>query len=738
MATIAAPLDEAVAFLVAEVAGARGLRGARRAATTRSSLSSSFHETIEPILAREGVEVELVANRVDARADGWRVLWRDDAPCPVCGDLCKRRALPAGRPLVYVGDGYSDRCAALAADRVFARARPRRLPRTRNGPLRAVRDVRRRCCCACLSRTTSRSRPSASARSGSTSRTSGTRAGCTASSAAREVRIEAAPGGVDVEPLDAETAAGRREAARRSSSTSTRSRAWAAAQPVLDELVPKLEGFRPPLAPDPVREPRHLDHRAAGLAPRGVRDPHAADRALRRAAARSRTASRRARASSTRARTSSSRSASRGARPSTCSASRAPTSTSTRSPTCPTTRSASGSPRSAGSAPWTAEWFLARHLARPARVARRRPRPAQGGRNLLRSRRARARPPPRSVPEPVGALPSDGPARRPARMNIRRATTGRRGRAARALGGVRARGSRAAGPAPETWEEEWADVRTRHRRAAPSIIAEDDEGAVGHRARVGARSAAARTSRDRLTSARASRRQGVAKALVARASQEVKEQGRDTRQPRRALRRTRRARDVWSRLGFEEVALVMATPLDALERPARRRAGRRRRAPRSTSRATTTRRSSARSRSSCRGSRRPRSRPRRTAGSRIRDALFDDDRDAQCALRARALRPPRRRRRRARARARGASCASASTRRGRMVDEYLSVPTYYGAAAEGRRARAGGEPDARRAPHRRRPRRGAAGRCATAPSPAELPPAEELYEAVARTMGLEP
>ena len=27
----------------------------------------------------------------------------------------------AGEPFVYVGDGYSDRCAALAAERIFAR-----------------------------------------------------------------------------------------------------------------------------------------------------------------------------------------------------------------------------------------------------------------------------------------------------------------------------------------------------------------------------------------------------------------------------------------------------------------------------------------------------------------------------------------------------------------------------------------------------------------------------------------
>jgi 2-hydroxy-3-keto-5-methylthiopentenyl-1-phosphate phosphatase len=118
--TITAPLAEAVAFLVEEVEVRAGFR--RLAERLRPLiLSSGFHETIEPILRREGVSLEAVANRLDPRPDGWRVLWADDAPCPECGDLCKRRALPAGRPLVYVGDGYTDRCAALAADRVFAR-----------------------------------------------------------------------------------------------------------------------------------------------------------------------------------------------------------------------------------------------------------------------------------------------------------------------------------------------------------------------------------------------------------------------------------------------------------------------------------------------------------------------------------------------------------------------------------------------------------------------------------------
>jgi 2-hydroxy-3-keto-5-methylthiopentenyl-1-phosphate phosphatase len=84
-------------------------------------LSSGFEELIRPLLAREGVEVELIANRFDPRPDGWRVVWNREQPCEVCGDWCKRAGLPDG-PFVYVGDGYSDRCPALQAERVFARA----------------------------------------------------------------------------------------------------------------------------------------------------------------------------------------------------------------------------------------------------------------------------------------------------------------------------------------------------------------------------------------------------------------------------------------------------------------------------------------------------------------------------------------------------------------------------------------------------------------------------------------
>src|SRR4029077_11036776 len=80
-----------------------------------------FPELIEPVLQREGVldAVELRANRVDARPDGWRVHFRVAETCEVCGEPCKRADLPPGE-VVYAGDGHSDYCASLAAERVFA------------------------------------------------------------------------------------------------------------------------------------------------------------------------------------------------------------------------------------------------------------------------------------------------------------------------------------------------------------------------------------------------------------------------------------------------------------------------------------------------------------------------------------------------------------------------------------------------------------------------------------------
>jgi 2-hydroxy-3-keto-5-methylthiopentenyl-1-phosphate phosphatase len=123
-APVRTPVAEVVAWVLDNVRVRSGFRElvelARGSGWPVLVLSSGFHELIEPVLAREEVEVEVKANRLDARHDGWRVLWRDGTICEVCGQPCKRAALPRAGELVYIGDGYSDRCAAQASDRVFA------------------------------------------------------------------------------------------------------------------------------------------------------------------------------------------------------------------------------------------------------------------------------------------------------------------------------------------------------------------------------------------------------------------------------------------------------------------------------------------------------------------------------------------------------------------------------------------------------------------------------------------
>jgi HAD superfamily phosphoserine phosphatase-like hydrolase len=124
---VTAPVDEVVAWIGERVRVRAGFAAFVREAQGRGDrvvvVSSGFEELIAPVLEREGVDVPVRANRVDTSGGNWRVIWTYGEACDVCGESCKRslvRELAGEDEVVYVGDGYSDRCAALASDRVFA------------------------------------------------------------------------------------------------------------------------------------------------------------------------------------------------------------------------------------------------------------------------------------------------------------------------------------------------------------------------------------------------------------------------------------------------------------------------------------------------------------------------------------------------------------------------------------------------------------------------------------------
>jgi len=120
METITAPFDEVLGWLLEVVTVRRGL-AELVAEHDPLIVSAGFCELIEPILERERLSVPVVANRIEPSPDGWRAVFLERAACAVCGEPCKREALAGNGPFAYVGDGVSDRCVSLAADRVFAR-----------------------------------------------------------------------------------------------------------------------------------------------------------------------------------------------------------------------------------------------------------------------------------------------------------------------------------------------------------------------------------------------------------------------------------------------------------------------------------------------------------------------------------------------------------------------------------------------------------------------------------------
>jgi HAD superfamily phosphoserine phosphatase-like hydrolase len=121
MATITAPLDDVVEWVLSEV---RVRPGLRELVEEHDPLivSAGFHEIIDPVLRREGVEARVVANHVTADPLGWRSTFPAGPNCEVCGERCKRAAVAAHAAFAYAGDGVSDRCVSLAAERRFARA----------------------------------------------------------------------------------------------------------------------------------------------------------------------------------------------------------------------------------------------------------------------------------------------------------------------------------------------------------------------------------------------------------------------------------------------------------------------------------------------------------------------------------------------------------------------------------------------------------------------------------------
>jgi ribosomal protein S18 acetylase RimI-like enzyme len=287
------------------------------------------------------------------------------------------------------------------------------------------------------------------------------------------------------------------------------------------------------------------------------------------------------------------------------------------------------------------------------------------------------------------------------------------------------------GTAPETWEEEWADVLVAIAGGA-AFLDEDDEGVTGM-----ARATPPERGRSHLVLVYVqprARRRGIARSLVRACVGEVRGKGAE-RMSLDVLWTNTTARAVWSQLGFEAKALVMETTLEALEQ-------RLAEAPTGESRATTHVQSDDRE-SVERALEQfvprlasPDVRDAANGWIRITDPLTDDDRDAQTRLadelseRLGAVVV-------ALADEGGAVVRFRIYDRGLMVDEYLSVPSYYGGLSKGDElalsanptlvARlVGADKDAVRRVVR------------TAASPDELPPAPDLYEQIARIMGLEP
>ena len=286
-----------------------------------------------------------------------------------------------------------------------------------------------------------------------------------------------------------------------------------------------------------------------------------------------------------------------------------------------------------------------------------------------------------------------------------------------------------AGFTGESWDEEWADTR-RQLDAGGVFLAEDDGKAIGV-AKIDTPGHGA--MHVHLVHVRPdARRRGVGKALLRECVAHARDSGVQTISLH-VLTTNEPARTIWRRLGFTDVSTLMAAGVDALdERLAEEAPGERRATTHvQTDDEVSVERAIAHFL------------PRLVAPDvrntdswiRIADPALDEDHDAHGRF-AHELSD----------RLGAVTIALAVEgevvrlriyERGRMVDEYLSVPTYYGPLSTGDQLALAANPTLisrltgadREAVHRV---------AVNGASPAELPHASQLYEDLARLMGLEP
>jgi len=283
---------------------------------------------------------------------------------------------------------------------------------------------------------------------------------------------------------------------------------------------------------------------------------------------------------------------------------------------------------------------------------------------------------------------------------------------------------------PETWADEWPDTLD-DLRGGGVFVAEDDQGAVGV-ARIEA-PVRGRAHVQLVHVRERGRRRGIATALMRECVADAKSRGARF-VSLDVLASNDRARTVWRRLGFTEAQVMMASPLESLEE---RLAGRPEGAHRATTHVQSDDEISV-------GRAIAQFLPRLTAPQvdaaeswiRIADPTLDADRDAHGRF-AKDLSDRLGAVTVALAVEDGAVVRFRLYERGRMVDEYLSIPTYYGPMPKGdelaleanptlvARLTGAAHDDVRRVAR-------------TALTPSELPPAEELYEQIATLMGLQP